>query len=115
MTDKIDYSKYDPEKAYLGVGKFKLPASHPFNRAGFMHDELYKQLPCQSTKNIDLSFLAACCSIAVSLYSFSEISVIEFCKLIFDAYKYYKTTRIWGTGRYAYAKLRGWKYLLRAE
>ena len=111
----IDFSTYDPKKAYCGVGKFKLPATHPFNKAGFIHDQRYDSWKAESTKIIDKEFHRTCLKIATELFYDCLISAERLESLAIEAGDYYRIIRIWGALRVIMAKIRGWEYLLRKK
>ena len=103
---------YNPDVAYCGAGWAKLPATHPFNYAGFLHDRAYYTWPVQSTKPIDKRFLHDCQLIIDNLLDAGIITPAKHSALEAEALCYYKIIRIWGTGRVVNAKLRGYSTLL---
>lgn len=87
-----------------GVGKFKLGKNHPFEAACQWHDKEYETWLCKPTKPMDKGFKLWCLKIATMRESKELYKLARRC---------YKLTRIWGTMRYYYAKIRGWKYLIK--
>lgn len=113
MNFAIDYSDYDESKPYAGIGVFKLSADHPFNRAAYAHDELYKIWLAEDTFVIDVYFWELCMQEIDHLYAANLISIEHRIELTEQACHYYKLCRAWGKIRYKLAKARGWNYLLR--